>query len=71
MDTTTSTTEAMTLINDRIITLRAKHANLDEAIRVESARPMPDFFVISELKKKKLTVKQEISELEKKISDAA
>ncbi|TAH33391.1 MAG: DUF465 domain-containing protein [Alphaproteobacteria bacterium] len=61
----------MTLINDRIITLRAKHANLDEAIRVESARPMPDFFVISELKKKKLTVKQEISELEKKISDAA
>jgi hypothetical protein len=71
MDPTTSTTEAMTLINDRIITLRAKHANLDEAIRVESARPMPDFFVISELKKKKLTVKEEIKQLEKKISDAA
>ncbi len=71
MDSTTSAMEAMTLINDRITTLRAKHANLDEAIRIESARPMPDFYVISELKKKKLTIKQEITQLEKSKSDAA
>ena len=68
---TTPSMEEMTLLNDRITTLRAKHASLEEAIRVESARPMPDFFIIAELKKKKLALKEEISQLEKKKSDAA
>lgn len=67
----TPNTEAEDVITDRITTLKLKHTNLDEAIRIEGARPMPDFYIIAELKKKKLTLKQEISELEKRKSDAA
>ncbi|MGD9649307.1 MAG: YdcH family protein [Dongiaceae bacterium] len=44
--------------------LKAKHAQLEEAVRVESARPMPDFFVITELKRKRLRLKEEIADAE-------
>lgn len=50
-------------MEERITALRNKHASLEEALRIESARPMPDFFVISELKKKKLALKEEINRL--------
>ncbi len=67
----TPNTEADSVITDRINTLKLKHTNIEEALRIEGARPMPDFYIIAELKKKKLTLKQEISELEKRKSDAA
>lgn len=67
----TPNTEAENVITDRIHTLKLKHTNIEEALRIEGARPMPDFYIINELKKKKLTLKQEISELEKRQSNAA
>jgi len=63
--------EESKIVQERLTSLRAKHANLEEAIRIESARPMPDFFVIAELKKKKLTVKEEIDRIGHKQTDAA
>jgi hypothetical protein len=38
--------------------LTAKHAVLDERITAESQRPLPDQFVLAELKKQKLRVKE-------------
>lgn len=38
-----------------------KHAQLEASIRAEQARPLPDFAAISELKKRKLQLKQELS----------
>ncbi len=40
--------------------LRAKHAALDEEIAKEMARPLPDEMVISNLKRQKLKIKEEI-----------
>jgi hypothetical protein len=47
-------------LEDRIMTLRAKHASLEEAIEQETRRPHPDDTVIAELKKQKLRIKDEI-----------
>ncbi len=43
--------------------LEAKHAVLDRKIADESHRPMPDTATLAQLKKQKLRVKEEISEL--------
>lgn len=40
--------------------LRAKHAALDEEITKEMARPLPDETAISNLKRQKLKIKEEI-----------
>lgn len=40
--------------------LKAKHAALDTAIREEMARPLPDDTAISNLKRQKLKLKEEI-----------
>ena len=40
--------------------LRAKHAALDEEIAQEMARPLPDETVLSNLKRQKLKIKEEI-----------
>ena len=50
---------------DRIEALKAKHAELDRAIDEESRRPLPDDGVISDLKRQKLRIKDEIYQLEK------
>ncbi|MGE0252786.1 MAG: YdcH family protein [Dongiaceae bacterium] len=52
------------MMQEHIRMLKAKHAQLEEAVRVESARPMPDFFVITELKRKRLRLKEEIADAE-------
>jgi hypothetical protein len=44
-------------------TLRAKHASLEEAILEERQRPSPDTIRISDLKKQKLRIKDEIARL--------
>jgi hypothetical protein len=46
-----------------ISALHAKHAGLDERLKVETARPMPDAYVIAQLKKQKLAIKEELREL--------
>jgi len=43
--------------------LIAKHAGLDAKIAAESSRPAPDNFVLAELKKQKLKLKEAISRL--------
>lgn len=46
-----------------ISALNAKHAGLDQRIRAESSRPMPDPVLVATLKKQKLAIKQEIHNL--------
>lgn len=41
-------------------TLEEKHAILEAAIVEESARPLPDFTTITQLKKQKLHLKEEV-----------
>jgi hypothetical protein len=41
--------------------LQEKHAELENQINEESHRPMPDFPVITKLKKQKLLLKEEIT----------
>jgi hypothetical protein len=43
--------------------LEAKHAVLDRKICAESQRPLPDFVTLAALKKQKLRLKEEMSEL--------
>lgn len=44
--------------------LQNKHTSLESGIREEQSRPMPDFGAISDLKKRKLLIKQEIQALQ-------
>lgn len=48
---------------DRIFSLQARHEQLETAINTENARPHPDDVEIHSLKKEKLRIKDEISEL--------
>ncbi len=49
--------------DDRLISLLAKHASLDEAIDDEFHRPLPDDLRLAQLKREKLRVKDEIVHL--------
>ncbi len=62
MIATTRGIEAMAL-DDRLNTLRDKHANLDRMLEEESGRPMPDTVVVHGLKRQKLAIKDEIAQL--------
>ncbi len=42
--------------------LMAKHAGLENQIATETRRPNPDTILIAELKKRKLRLKEEISQ---------
>jgi hypothetical protein len=50
-------------VEDRIRSLREKHASLEEAITKETARPLPDEFKVQEWKREKLRIKDTIVEL--------
>ncbi|MBV8650163.1 MAG: DUF465 domain-containing protein [Alphaproteobacteria bacterium] len=50
-------------LEDRIETLRIKHAGLEVAIQNEIARPLPDERNLSGLKRQKLHIKDMIAEL--------
>ena len=47
-------------LQDRIESLRARHAALDTAIESETRRPLPDEVQIADLKRKKLRIKDEL-----------
>ncbi|HEV7996048.1 MAG TPA: YdcH family protein [Stellaceae bacterium] len=49
---------------DRIEALREKHAALERAIDEEGRRPLPNDDAISDLKRQKLRIKDEIFQLE-------
>jgi hypothetical protein len=46
-----------------ISALHAKHAGLDQRLRTESSRPMPDTALLASLKKQKLAIKEEIQNM--------
>lgn len=50
-------------VQDRIESLKYKHAELENAIQSEVARPQPDDKLIHDLKVKKLRVKDEMTNL--------
>ena len=47
-------------LDEHIGSLRAKHAELETLINDETRRPHPDLTQVSELKKQKLRIKEEI-----------
>ena len=46
---------------EQMIALKAKHSELDNALRIEISRPQPDQAVVSQIKKQKLRIKDEIA----------
>ena len=50
-------------IEKHLLALKAKHEALDVAIEEENSHPLPDQTKISDLKKKKLAIKEEIEQL--------
>jgi hypothetical protein len=50
---------------DRIEALKAKHAELERAIDEENRRPLPNRDSVSDLKRQKLRIKDEIFQLER------
>ena len=48
---------------ERIVSLRARHEDLESKLNFESNRPHPDELLVSELKKQKLRIKDEIEDL--------
>ncbi|MEQ8444187.1 MAG: DUF465 domain-containing protein [Alphaproteobacteria bacterium] len=51
-------------IEQRIESLRYKHALLDKKLTDETSRPMPDESLLLSLKKQKLQIKDEIQTLQ-------
>ena len=50
-------------VDDYLATLAAKHAGLERAIEEEVRRPAPDGLSLTDLKRRKLRVKDEIARL--------
>ena len=50
---------------DRIHSLQARHATLEEKLDNESGRPLPDDVAIHDLKRRKLAIKDEIERLQR------
>jgi len=48
--------------SSHISALQAKHAGLEDRIRDERARPVPDSLRVASLKKQKLQIKQELAQ---------
>lgn len=48
-------------LQDRIESLKARHAALDSAIQMEARRPLPDEAQIADLKRQKLRIKDELT----------
>ena len=50
-------------MDERIESLKSKHASLEATIQSETGRPRPDDTMIHELKREKLRIKDEIVRL--------
>ncbi len=48
---------------DRVESLKAKHAALENAVETEARRPAPDHAAVAELKRKKLKIKDELERI--------
>ena len=51
-------------LQDRIETLRSRHRSLEELIDQEVTRPLPNLDMVTDLKRQKLRIKDEIALLE-------
>lgn len=47
--------------DERIASLKARHAELEEALEQENKRPFPNPVLVSDLKKQKLRIKDQIA----------
>jgi hypothetical protein len=54
----------MMQVDARLETLVGKHASLEQAISEETQRPVPDNIHLSDLKRQKLRIKDEIYRIE-------
>ncbi|MFQ5953935.1 MAG: YdcH family protein [Kiloniellales bacterium] len=52
-------------VDERITALKARHADLEEALQQEIRRPLPNSSVLTDLKRQKLRIKDEIHRLSK------
>jgi len=52
-------------VQDRIESLRERHASLERALDEEVHRPFPNHDAVTDLKRQKLRIKDEISALER------
>lgn len=50
-------------LQDRIESLKVKHAALETAIESETRRPLPDEVHIADLKRQKLRIKDQLSKM--------
>ena len=55
-------------IRAQIAALHEEHQDLDDAVRALESLPMPDQLQIARLKKKKLTLRDQIAKLEDKLT---
>jgi hypothetical protein len=53
-------------VQDRIEALKVKHAELERALDEENRRPLPNQDTVSDLKRQKLRIKDEIFLLERR-----
>ena len=51
-------------VDARVESLKQLHHDLEEDIKEENQRPMPDSAVLSDLKRQKLRIKDEIAQLD-------
>lgn len=52
-------------LQERIEALKSRHAELERAIDEENRRPLPNRDTVSDLKRQKLRIKDEIFQLER------
>jgi hypothetical protein len=57
-----------TRIRAQIAALREEHQDLDDAVSALEALPMPDQLQVARLKKKKLTLRDQIAKLEDRLT---
>lgn len=50
-------------LQDRIESLKVKHASIEHALEIKNSRPHPDDAELAALKKKKLAIKDEIASI--------
>lgn len=55
-------------IRAEIVALRQEHQDLDDAVQALEARPMADQLQVARLKKKKLTLRDQIAKLEDRLT---
>jgi len=68
MDEETLAPEEAAHIRSQIAALREEHQDLDNAVRALEFLPMPDQLRIARLKKKKLTLRDQIAKLEDRLT---